>query len=204
MNGFKDVKKWDMLQGKWNIIRSPLFKTVFVMRVRPKPGSEVPLYKIKLFLVELKNKDIPIAKITMDGFQSTNMRQDLVLQGFKSELLSVDRTKDPYDTLKNAILEERWTGPYNYVLERELKKLQDFGKKIDHPTIGTSSGHGKNKTEIPSKDLADACAGSIYSCFTGIEDFGAAFDIEEFMGALDDYTEGETNIYEKISKGMFG
>jgi len=187
LDGFAEVKRFNSLTGKYDTTRDPLFKTEWVLAIEPTPGNEVPIYKIKNFMIDLKNNGVPIALVSTDGYQSTNLRQDLILVQFNAELISVDRTKDPYETMKNSLLEGRWTCANHPILEKELQELVDMGKKIDHPKNG-------------SKDLADSCAGSIYAAYHGIAKHGANFNVGDFLEVMDQFEEPST-IYDKIAGG---
>ena len=131
-----------------------------------------------------------IVLVTTDGYQSTNIRQDLKLAGFDTELLSVDRKKDPYLYLRNSIYEGRWTGPMHELLAEELLDVEDIGKKYDH------SMHG-------SKDGADAVCGSIYAAFSNLEKYNTMTAIEDYAKVLDDVANhGADNHYLRILKNM--
>ena len=98
--------------------------------------------KIKNFIIDLRDVvRLSLQLVTTDGYQSENLRQDLTLVGIKTALQSVDRTREPYDLIKDAMLEGRWTGPDHAILKQEWKDLLDQGKKIDHPiTVHDPSG----------------------------------------------------------------
>ena len=102
-----------------------------------------------------------IVGISADQFASTDLIQAGKKAGLMSDVISVDASRDPYDCLKNAMYERRWTGPKHSILEREFLNLRDEGKKIDHPV----TGDGTATLDSPSKDIADAVAGSVYNCF---------------------------------------
>lgn len=189
LDGYTEIKRFNTLTGKFDITRDPVFVTEWVLAIEPKPGSEIPIYKLKNLVLDLRNANIPIAQVSTDGFQSTQLRQDLILAGFKAVLISVDRTKEPYELLKNAILEDRWRGPYHPILETEFEKLIETEKKIDHPKGG-------------SKDVTDACAGSVWSAYQGIQKYNANFSVEEFIETLEHFEE-PSNIYEKLTKGTW-
>lgn len=146
------IKRKDPFTLLDTTIMEPLFMTEFTVAIRAKASSEIPIYKVKNFLYQLRGKGYPIAKITMDGFQSDNLRQDLLLMGFNADNLSVDRYKDPYLCLKNAYLQGRILSAYSAILKSELRGLVDVGKKIDHPPEG-------------SKDVSDSQAGSVFSAY---------------------------------------
>lgn len=171
LHEYRDVETSNALTGDKVITKEPVFTVEWVIEIIAKPGSEVPIYKIKNFLLEARNNGYPIKTISTDGYQSENLRQDLKLNNFDTALISMDRTKAPYDNFKNCINEERVNLPRNEKLKKELIYLEDVGKKYDHPIEG-------------SKDLADAVAGSLWACQQDIND-KKNVDITEFVKTLD-------------------
>jgi len=90
------------------------------------------------------------------------LRQEIKAEGIPTDLLSVDRTLEPYDTFKSLILQEKvkaypvrdkmYDYPVENLLEEELKGLVLIdGKKVDH-------------TETSTKDLSDAVCAVVYNC----------------------------------------
>lgn len=92
--------------------------------------------------------------VSFDGYQSADSRQILASQGFATGIVSMDRTTEPYDYLRDAIYDDRLRLPHHEKLGEELLRLEFDAKrqKVDHPA------HGK----FGSKDLADAVAGVVY------------------------------------------
>lgn len=139
----------------------PVIVFDFLLRMRPLPGYQLILSDIRQILYHLRDDlGFKIEKITMDGFQSTDMMQQLQKRRFNVDYLSVDRQKLPYQDLRDALYERRVEFP-QYVTHRrhgdverieiaidELSQLIDTGLKIDHPEGG-------------SKDVADAMAGVV-------------------------------------------
>jgi hypothetical protein len=88
-----------------------------------------------------------------NGFVSHNSRdtlQQLQQKGFNAEMVSVDTSLEPYDTLKTALYENRLF-VYDYpVLTKELQQLEKdaLRRKVDHPPKGCFVGH----TRIPLLD----------------------------------------------------
>lgn len=134
------VQRFDNTTNTYLNVAEPSFITEFVVIIQAKSRSEIPISKAKDFLITLKNKRYPLSKVTMDGFQSVNLRQDLLLAGIRAEYLSVDRDKHAYDALKSAIVQSRWFGPNIEILEKEISGLLDIGKKIEHPAKGCFVG----------------------------------------------------------------
>ena len=200
LDGFKEYTRYNEETEREEIVRDPIFKTEWVMCVECKPGQEVSITKLKNLVVDLREREYPIAQVTCDGYESRNMIQDLnVLNGIDAEVLSVDRTKDAYYNLKAALMEGRWTGPDHFILQRELKELEDGSDKVDHPMIIGN----KPKNERASKDLADACAGSTYAAFLGIKTYSANNSIDEFFDAWDEVEGAPVTLYDRIKQGFF-
>lgn len=134
----------------------------FLMRIKAAPGTEIMLQEVRKIIYDLKDVHrYRIGKVGMDGFQSTEMKQQLRKRRFQTEYISMDRSKLPYEDLRDAIYEDRieWP-PYMTYIEKgadktidiafkELSELEDDDKKIDHPVNG-------------SKDVADCMAGVVY------------------------------------------
>jgi len=76
------------------------------------------------------------------------LRQELLAAGFSTELISVDRSPDPYIEFKSSIYQDRILLPRHDLLKDELKGLIWDGWKVDHASNG-------------SKDISDACAGVV-------------------------------------------
>ena len=106
---------------------------------------QVPLFKVRKFILDLIDLGFPIGLISADSYESTDTLQLMKRIKFETRVQSVDRTKGPYNALKNAIYEGRIRLPDNPVLRVELEELRESKNKIDHPP----GGH---------KDQADAVA----------------------------------------------
>lgn len=132
-------------------------------RQRAMPGTEIFLGDIRRLIYHLRDDlKFKIKMITTDGFESTEMHQQLQKRRFFTEKASVDRSTLPYEDLREAIYEDRIEFPkyITYINPgdtdqveiaiKELTELQHTGIKVDHPEGG-------------SKDLADAMAGVVYT-----------------------------------------
>lgn len=157
----------------------------FAIGIEPKKGQEINFDKVVDFLIFLREIGYPIFKISADSaaHMSAHTLQRLKLQGFEVEVLSVDRTRDPYMTFKRGINEGNILGPRGIELLRELLNLRDDGKKIDHPS---SCG----------KDIADGAVGSFWSCFNSEitytpfqsqVDLAQKDSVETFLGEVRNY-----------------
>jgi hypothetical protein len=150
--GFTDRKYRDPNTMQDIVDNVPLFVTEWAFGIEPRPGKQIPLFKVRGFVIWLSRQGYPIAEVTCDGFQSTDLLQILTKEGFNTQVISVDRTVEPYTTMRSIIYEGRGSIPANSILQRELIELDisSDGKKCDHPEKG-------------SKDIADAVAGSMYN-----------------------------------------
>ena len=144
-----EVYREDPSTGTVASYREPILFVEWVIYIKPKPNQEIPIYKIRDFIIELKKSKFPLKIVSADGYQSALLLQDLRLAGIKTDVVSVDRDYNPYLNLKRAIYEKRIVLPRVSRLKEELLNLIDTGKKIDHPVTG-------------SKDGADAVAGSVW------------------------------------------
>ena len=138
--------------------QKPYISFDFLMRVKAAPGTEIMFSFIRQLVYELKDDlGFRIRIATLDGFQSTDTRQQFRKRRIPTEMLSVDKSKLPYEDLRDALYENRIEfPPYVTKLEissqdevqvavKELMELEENDKKIDHPVSG-------------SKDVADCMA----------------------------------------------
>jgi hypothetical protein len=131
-----------------------------MIRVKANPGQEVMISELRSYIYQLKERGFRITKTTMDGFQSTDTRQQLQKKRLNPQYLSIDKSKLPYEDLRDAIYEDRIAIPryMTYISQgegeqiniayKELSELEENDKKIDHPATG-------------SKDVADGLAGVV-------------------------------------------
>lgn len=126
----------------------PVAVVELMHRIVPPEGGEVQFAAVRELIVSLARR-YPIAQVSYDGYQSVDSRQILRRKGFRVKLVSVDRTLEAYETLKELLNESRlrW---YRYEpVMQECKGLEFVkGEKVDHRQGG-------------SKDVADAVAGAV-------------------------------------------
>lgn len=110
---------------------------------------EIQLRWFRQFIMDLIDRGFPVVRATMDGFQSADSLQILAARGIEAEKVSLDRTTEGYDTLKDVMYEGRLDGYWNELVVNEISALNKYPNgKIDHLPGG-------------SKDLADALAGAV-------------------------------------------
>lgn len=157
----------------------PIIVFDFLLRMKPGSGSNLMLKDFRRIVRELRDdRKFRIGVVTYDGFQSQESLQLLRESKFNAVELSVDRTKGPYEDLREAIYERRIEFPKymtymrrgdtekTNVARKELLELSDVGRKIDHPPKG-------------SKDLADAMAGCVYALMSNTHFRRGAIRLEE-------------------------
>ena len=127
-------------------------RIVALERITQDPQlNEVRFSDVRRRVIQLQSAGFEIGKVTIDGWQSIDTMQTLNDLGIPCEMLSIDKTVEPYESLKEGIYEERAKIPSHEVASNEIKQLIVIkGKKIDHPKGG-------------SKDCSDALAGVFYS-----------------------------------------
>lgn len=132
-----------------------------LLRVKAAAGNEIIFGDVRRVIYDLIDKRrFKVKKVTLDGFQSQDTIQQLRKRHIQADYLSIDRSKLPYEDLREAIYEGRIEWPKYMTNLRagesraveiaisELSQVTDSGKKIDHPPDG-------------SKDVADAMAGVV-------------------------------------------
>lgn len=113
--------------------------------VPPGGGGEIQLDSLRQVLYAMDQRGFTFAKVTCDGFEGYSMRQELEKHGFDAEYVSVDRTREAYETWRDALREGKLDYYASEALQRNADALIDTGKKVDHTVDG-------------GKDVADAMA----------------------------------------------
>lgn len=134
-------------------IKKRMFYVDFCLGVVASKGCKVDLVKVLKFVYDLKKNGYPIRKVTTDSHQGELARQIIRAHGVDTEYLSLEKTKEPYLNLKNAIQEGVLIGYKNPPLVKDLKGLREFNKRIT-----------KAKGRGTSDDLSNALAGAYHTC----------------------------------------
>jgi len=151
----------------------PKYYADFYIRLKGKNKDPFPLYKITEFVKYLRNGlSINIKGVSTDGYQSTEMRQNISI-AFPSmivELLSVDADDIAYLSLRNNVTDGTLTGLYpdkNLLVEAlDLQHIVTGQRgtkgslikmKVDHPRIASDGFVGR-------KDVIDSLTSALYSC----------------------------------------
>jgi len=123
-----------------------------------KEQQEVRVADVRQLIIDLQEKrNFGILRATFDGWGSHETLQELNRKGIEAELLSVDRTKVPYETMKDMMQQGIWKTYENSIWYRECEELIDGPKKIDHPEISIKRFENEG-VDAGSKELADCSA----------------------------------------------
>jgi hypothetical protein len=156
----------------------PIIETAFVVRVKAYPNDQIPQYTIRDFILALRGLGFHIKRYSSDlDLATTDTRQLLEHAGIKTAYISVDKTPKWYTTFRDMIYEQRWRCFMHSYLHFELANLEQDPEThdIDHPEIVETiaildDGDAKEVVLEGSKDVADACAGTIANILTAIDD----------------------------------
>jgi hypothetical protein len=172
------------IAGVWIVGKKPttdgspakdlFYQLAFCVSVKAPKGYQVSFEKNRNFIRWLKSQGFRIKGISSDTFQSADLQQQLKAEKFDCSIISVDRVKDniclPYQTLRNAIYEERLLIPEkcNLLTDELLGLEKDSNGKIDHSPAG-----------INSKDSADGLCGALFNASQHAEEY--AYEYGEDM-----------------------
>lgn len=162
------VKRVELATQQFQDSLQAIYEVDFAVEViREFPGQEIDFGKLRVFIAWLRNMGFNIRCISCDlRTLSMEMRNILRQMGFNSAYLSVDKTRVPYDTLKQVALERRLRIQPGSLLGLELVNLEDLITKIDHPEkFDTPWGKATYRTR-GSKNVSDALAGAVYMAET--------------------------------------
>lgn len=131
----------------------PMFTVVGAFGIEPSKAHPIEVSAVRDWVLQLANYwGFNIRQISYDGFQSTESLQLIRKAGIRAKEVSVDRTVEPYMTLRDALYQNRIDMVDNDMLRHELSTLEFNAEKsiVDHPPKG-------------SKDVADAVAGAVFA-----------------------------------------
>ena len=159
--------------------REAYYKVAFSVAIKAPKGFEVSFEKNRTFVRWLRSQGFNIKGVTMDTYQSAQIKQQLIADGFKADILSVDRLSNidgtrtkaclPYVNFKSIIYEKRLE------LYRKCDLLTDEIIGLEKEPDGHIE-HSEGGTQ-GSKDICDALCGSLYSASQHLEEY--AFDYGE-------------------------
>jgi hypothetical protein len=183
--------------GEENTGRELEFKAAFSVSVKAPKGYQVSFEKTRNFIRWLRDRGFAIKCVSMDTYQSANMAQSLTSDGFKTQILSVDRVDTvgtengrparvckPYAFFKTTIYEQHLKLYRKCdLLTEEITNLERLSDgHVDHPKNG-------------SKDQADALCGSLFTASQFAEEY--SYDYGENLDAALDINVSASDEYRK-------
>lgn len=138
---FIESSHYSAAEGKWIKSKEPWFINDFNIGISRNKNEETSIAKIRNFIIFLRDSGVNIHTVTIDGWQSAQLRQELTAVGIKCEQYSVMRSSAPYDTFKRACYEDRIQLPKNRAAQTEFKQLKKEIKgqkiKVTHPNTSS-------------------------------------------------------------------
>lgn len=133
--------------------RLPVYDVELAISIQPSGAYELQISQVRQWIQTLKNTyGLNIKAVTYDGQTGFESIELLRKSGIQAHTASVDRSTEAYDTLKEALYDQRLILPPNDLLSEELAHLKLIKRgqhsKVDHDTNF-------------SKDISDAVAGAI-------------------------------------------
>ena len=150
VSGMKQLKQYNGADEY--VTQEMMYKHIFTVGIKAPQGSEISFEKTRQFIYYLRAHQFNIIGISLDGFQSADMRQMLLSQGYKADIISLDRSPDGYLALRSAMNDGRIGLIQIDELETELVQLQRDIRtgKLDHPPEGCFLGN--TKIQVMDKD----------------------------------------------------
>lgn len=193
MLGKDKIEKFDMQANKTIKTYQTIYKHVFNVEIQCPKNSEISFQKTRNFIMYLRQCGFNICGITTDGYQSSDTRQMLMLEGFENvDRLNFERTPEIYMNLRNALIEKRIKLLKLENLERELLRVERNNQtgKITHPE-NTGDGHG---------DGADGLSGAFYNSILHEDEYSNTLTTLHLLSPIDDETNKENIL--KIAAGL--
>ena len=140
-----------------------------------KAAREVRIADVRKFCIGLQNKrGFGLIKVTADRWQSLETIQEFNHNSIESEILSVDRSKAPFYTMKDYMQQGIWRSYRNPVFVREAKEVLDIGNKIDHPDVSVDRFETEG-CDHGSKDVLDAAAAVTQTLVKEVSESGEVY-----------------------------
>ena len=169
------------------------YKLLFSVSIKAPQGYNISFAKNKNFIRWLRDKGFAIKGISSDTFQSAAVIQELAADGFKTQIISVDRVDPsshmclPYAYLKSAIYDRR------IKLYQKCDQLTDELIALDRKGDGHVD-HPKNG----SKDQADAVCGALYLASKFADEYSYSYG-ESLEATLDTNIDNMEDFKKQIS-----
>jgi hypothetical protein len=200
IDSYEERASMDPASGRMKITKQPIIHTDATLCIAPIPGEHMSIAKVENLITDLKNRGLMIGGVAADTYQSQALLQNLELRGIPTKSISVDRTKNPYQELRQLILGNKLKAPNHKVLIREISELEENNSKFDHPDVSQNADDGRG-----SKDVADALCASIEMIRLQAVDsksFNTNDDVSNMLNLLGARSQGDRTP-QNIVSGMF-
>ena len=195
--------------------RTPRIKCIFSLAVARKEGQQTSLVHFEDLILEMKKKFS--VTVSADQAFSRQLLQDLEREGVRTRYISTDNSPcEPAMYLKNMILSELISIPYNKRLLREMHDLKytytNTGKvKIDHPKKATQDEKVFDiNNGVGSKDVWDSLASACYSMKQSVDEgeeqgfnCGVTKQLEIYNNMTSSSLEETQKIFQNIIEGIY-
>lgn len=151
--GVSGIKETPQYNGSYEFVSSELtYKHIFSVGIKAPQGTEISFEKTRQFIYYLKASGFNIVGVSLDGFQSADMKQMLITNNYDASIISMDKTPQAYLSLRSAMNDKRLAMIKLDLLETELVQLQRDVQtgKLDHPREGCFLGN--TKIQVLDKD----------------------------------------------------
>ena len=152
------------------------FRLAFSVSIKAPKGRQISFEKNRRFIRWLKSVGFKIKHITTDTYQSYDLQQQLVSEGFECSILSVDRVDQdrickPYQYLRSSIYEKRFE---MYRSNRLFDEFIDIQRDMNTGKIDHSPNY--------HKDALDAVCGATFTASKYAEQY--SFDYGEDLDTV--------------------
>ncbi len=166
--GYKKVNTM-LPDGRFEETPLPVVETDWIMRIKGRPGDNIPLFTIRKLVLDLRLIGFNIYQYSADlSLLSEETNQLLTLSGINCKYISLDKDVSRYLLFRDLVNQGRWIYHQNDYVHFELKNLlrDERTNKVDHPDtvpelVPMQDGSVKTLVMVGSKDLSDAGAGSV-------------------------------------------
>lgn len=168
--GYKNQNRFNTEGGMSNI-KEMVYRQIFTVGIEAPPNSEIFFQKIRDFIHWLKYElGWNIVGVSLDGYNSVDMRQQLELDGFRATIISLDKDDKGYSTFRNALAEKRLSMIDQNETTKEITALERNATtgKVDHPPQTVKRVDGKVIKSV-GKDLADSLCGAVYNASISVD-----------------------------------
>lgn len=191
--GIYQVGKKPKIEGEKSS-KEMFYKVAFSVSIQAPKGFEISFDKNRAFIRWLKQQGFNIKGISSDTYQSAQIQQQLIRDGFNVKTISVDRldpqTKRclPYEYLKSTIYDRRLSvySNCNFLTQEVIGLERESDGHINHPENGTQG----------SKDAIDAVCGALFNASQDIDAF--VYDYGEDLDAIIAVNSNQTIIPDNI------